>query len=167
MNLQNLTHSTKDLRRLLVEIYFSTFFFFSQADLKEMSTQLHELWMESLVSVRIPRNDAQQYCDAFIQHNMDFASLVTLTKERLVELNITNPEHQSHLMELRTIATQLPTSGDSINPVPSTTNEDEEEEAGLKQLAQLAVAPAIARRDSDLSQGWSQLIEPGKKNDAN
>ena len=33
----------------------------SQADLKDMSSQLGDLWLEALVSVQIPRADATRY----------------------------------------------------------------------------------------------------------
>jgi hypothetical protein len=120
----------------------------SIADLKDMSEQLRTSWMESLVSVGIPRTDSIKYSDIFMKHNMDFASLITLTEPRMNAINIV--EHHSEILELRAIATQLPSNDSNYHHLP--------EEDKLSQLSQ---APKITRRDSDMSKGWSKLIETG------
>jgi len=129
----------------------------SQADLKDMSSQIGSLWLEALVSVEIPRADATRYRNIFISHNMDFASLVTLTDSRMHALGVTNTAHQQKLLSLRKIAAQLPAEGSHYHQPPA----EEDAASSNSGLGKLSAPPSIQRRESDLSHGWSKLVESG------
>ena len=92
---------------------------------------------------------------------MDFASLVTLTESRMDHLGITG-SHQANVMELRKIATQLPTNDSHYHQPPPTDDADADVNSITSQMSSLSAPPSnLERRDSDMSQGWSKLIESG------